>query len=197
MADTDFVQYGEKSFSGPPSEMAAQGARVHTDLAGKPFQCQSVAEMFRQVMPYLVQGCPVFPGNAISDRQRRDYRRFSCMAKSVEDGKQPLDPDDAFGTVEFFHPSADVACQRRIAVTDATGAFFQQGGNDGILGNAGHVFGKEIRGKIQDFTGTPFPGFPAGHGIAQMQMGNVAADQGHVSCPVVRHGLTDVFPAGA
>lgn len=102
-----------------------------------------------------------------------------------------------FGTVEFFHPSADVACQRRIAVTDATGAFFQQGGNDGILGNAGHVFGKEIRGKIQDFTGTPFPGFPAGHGIAQMQMGNVAADQGHVSCPVVRHGLTDVFPAGS
>ena len=37
MADTDFVQYGKKSFSGPLPEMAAQGARVHTDLAGKPF----------------------------------------------------------------------------------------------------------------------------------------------------------------
>lgn len=48
----------------------------------------------------------------------------------------------------------------------------------------------------KDFTSALLSGFPAGHGVARMPMGDVAADRDHVSCTVVRHGLPDVFPAG-
>ena len=192
MCDADFVEDGGEGFSGVVPEVAAQGAGVHAGVSCDGGQGQGFTIPGLEVLHDLVDDGQLFVEPVFVDGFGGDGAGGGSR-EGVEDVEQDVYSGDAAGAGELPDFVQDVGGFAVGAEAQAAGAFFQHGCDGRVFGDGCHVVWKERGGEVQDFAGAGRNTGVAVDGIAQVQVGNVASDEGDVARPVGGDGVADVF----
>ena len=142
VCDADFVEDGGEGFSGVLPEVAAQGAGVHAGVVcdGGKGQWFPIAGL--EVLHDLVDDAGLFVEPVFGDGFGGDGPGAGSR-ECVEDVEQDAYSGDAGRTGELPDFFQDVRALFRCLKAQAAGAFLQHGGDGGVFGDNGHVFGKE------------------------------------------------------